>query len=533
MEKLSRDLGWQGPRLQRIIEALDRPATSRFLALVFAVVWIATFALAHRDYLSFFFFCNQDFGAALRVDEIIAQGFRPGRDFFYYYGWLPLGLSRAFFSVVGRTPYSFEVLLFLLSCVLYVGVTWTIATFRPTRLGALLLAIAAAHVTDHGTPTHALEAACLLWAVALRLRGHSAGAIALATVGLFTKMSMAAVLLAGLAGLIILDALRTRRSRPLTALLLFPVVFGIGAGLCVAWLGAPAFANTFDARSGAAIYKAWNLGFLRTGRGFWHPAGHNLNWYLGSFAGPWCVGGIALVLLASRSVFRLLRATLRGEPHNSSLVSEEAYALTGFGHVAFVVGFYGASPSVYFYAWVLLIGLAPLISRAHLGVSHETRRSLPQPLRGIGWLSLGVVLLLSQTNTLKGLVAFAQARRVTVGHVTMAPAVAEELNAALALGHSVGGGVITAIGVMANYGLVDPTIRQGHYWVLGPGEPWTKALDETIQLAKSSDAIFVTKRDCQYLNMISEFKPLLEKSERLHDGEHFLLLRWPRRAQEL
>src|SRR6188768_456470 len=152
MEKLSRDLGWQGPRLQRIIEALDRPATSRFLALVFAVVWIATFALAHRDYLSFFFFCNQDFGAALRVDEIIAQGFRPGRDFFYYYGWLPLGLSRAFFSVVGRTPYSFEVLLFLLSCVLYVGVTWTIATFRPTRLGALLLAIAAAHVTDHGTP---------------------------------------------------------------------------------------------------------------------------------------------------------------------------------------------------------------------------------------------------------------------------------------------------------------------------------------------------------------------------------------------
>jgi hypothetical protein len=533
MEKLARFFGWPRPRLQRIIEALDRPATSRFIALAFAVVWFGTFALARHDYRSFLSICNQDPGAVLRVDEIITQGFRPGSDFFYYYGLLPLGISHAFFSVVGRAPGSLLVLLFMLSCLLYVGVTWAIAAFHPTRLGTLLLAIAAGHVTDHASPTHAMEAACLMWAVALRFRGHSAGAIALATVGLFTKMSMASVLLCGLVGLRILDALRTRRFHPLTALLTFPIVFGIGAALCVAWLGVPAFANTFDARAGAAIYKAWNLGFLREGRGFWHPAGHNLNWYLGSVAGPWCVGSIVLVFLAIRSVFRLLRATIRRETHNSSLVAEEAHALAGFGHIAFVVGFYGASLSVYHYAWLLLIGLAPIIGRARLGVSHHERKSLPQPLRGLGWLSLGVVLLLSQTNALKGFVAFEHARRVTVGHVTMAAAQAEELNAALALGHSVGSGVITAIGLAANFGLVDPTIREGHYWVLGPGVPWTKALDETMQLAKSSDTIFVTKRDYPHLCLVSEVKPLLEKSERLHDGKHFLLLRSPKRAQEL
>ena len=130
--------------------------------------------------------------------------------------------------------------------------------------------------------------------MALRVRGRSAPALALATVGLFVKMSMAAVIVAELAALSVLDAVRTRRTRPLLALLTVPVVFGTGAGLCVAWLGKPALLASFDARAGVAVYRAYNLGFLREGRLFWHPAGHNLGWYLGSIAGPWCLPASAL-----------------------------------------------------------------------------------------------------------------------------------------------------------------------------------------------------------------------------------------------
>src|SRR6185369_15494220 len=143
MEKLARTLGRPGPRLQRIIEAFDGPATTRFLAIALAVVWFGSFALAHREYDSFYNACNHDLGAVLRLDEVITQGFRPGTDFFYYYGLLPVGTAHAFFSVVSRVPGSLLVLMFVLSCLLFVSATWAIAAFCPTRLGALLLAIAA------------------------------------------------------------------------------------------------------------------------------------------------------------------------------------------------------------------------------------------------------------------------------------------------------------------------------------------------------------------------------------------------------
>jgi len=497
----------------------------RFLALALAVAWFTTFALARADYRSFNSLCNHDPGAVLRTDDVISQGFRPGADFFYYYGLLPLAVSRAFFSIFGRSPLSLLALMSLLSGVSYVGLTRAVAALRPTRLGAILIAIAAGHVSVQSTPTHATEATLLIWALALFLRGHKAGAVALATTALFAKMSMASVLLAGFAALISLDALRARRIRPLKALLAFPVVFGVAAGLCVAWLGVPALANSFDARAGAAIYRAWNLGFLREGRGFWDPAQHNLNWYLGSVAGPWCVGSIVLLFLAIRGVYRLLGAAIRGEAHDDQSLSDEAHALAGFGNLAFVVGFWGPSLSVYNYTWLLLLGLAPIIGRARLSFDAHAPLTRRASVYGLSWLSLGLLLLLSQTDAVSRFARFALARRVTVGQVTMDPTQAEELNATLALGHSVGGGVITALARASNFGLVDPTIREGHYWMLVPGMPRTKAHDEILQLAKSSDAVFVTRFDYGELGRTPEFRAFLQMSERLHEGTRFLLLR--------
>ncbi len=526
MRESFRAAAWTPPRVRRFLEALDLPATGRFVAITVAIAWFGTFILWRSDYRFFDFLCNHDPGAALRTDEVISQGARPGTDFFYIYGLLPVFVSHVFFGIFGRTPPSFLALLFVISCFSYAGLTWTISAFRPTRLGALLIAVGAGQASWQITPTYAMETAVLVWAVALRIRGRNTAAVALATVALFVKMSMAAVIVAELAGLVVLDALRTRRGRPLLALLAIPIVAATAAGLCIAWLGVPALVASFDVHAGATVYRAYNLGFLREGRVFWHPAGHNLGWYLGSIAGPWCLASIALVFLAIRAAARLLRATIDGSTRGPVLVSEEARAISGFANLAFIVGFFGpALYGAYYYAWLLLVGVAPSIAQARLRVEAREGATVAAWAAGFGWLSLGAILLLSQKVAVGQFMAFVRDRRVLVGPVTMEPDDADELKATLALGHSIGRGSIAAIARVANFGLVDPTIREGHYWMLPMGAPKTKAVDETIDLAESADAIFVTKFDYPELTPIPELKEILETSERLHEGKRFLLLR--------
>ncbi len=153
-----------------------------------------------------------------------------------------------------------------------------------------------------------------------------------------------------------------------------------------------------------------------------------------------------LLFLAIRGVFRLVRAATRGEPRDAPLVSEEAQVIGGFGTLAYIVGFYAPSLSVYNYTWLLVVGLAPAIGRARLADRERGVGSMQAYARDLGWLSLGGLLVLSQTNTMKPFVAFARQQRVLVGQVTMATYEADELKATLALGHSVGRGVVMAVG---------------------------------------------------------------------------------------
>jgi hypothetical protein len=518
------DLSYARARVQRFSEVWDRPATVQFVALTLAVVWFATFLFWRCDYRAFNDICNHDPGAVLRLDEVISQGARPGADFFYYYGLLPVFISHVFFGVFGHSPLALFELLFAISCCSYVGLAWTISAFRPSRLGALLLAIAAGHATFQATPTHALETALLVWAVALRIRGRNTGALVVASVALFAKMSMPTVILAEFAGLSALDAVRTRTLRPLLPLLVIPTVFLVGAGLSIAWMGVPAFISEFNAPAAAALYRAYDLGFFREGRHFWSPVGHTLGWYTGFVAGPWCVGSMILAVLAVRGAVRSLRAAFKGAPRD---ISEETLAMCGFANLAFVLGFYGPAISAYYYTWLVLVGMTPILARAKLGLDEDGVMRARPWAAAFGWVSLSVALLLSQTTAAKHFVHFARERTVNVGSTYMNPDQADELKATLALGHSVGGGVIAAIARTANFGLVDPTIREGHYWMLLVGAPMTKAVTETAHLAQTSDTIFVTKFDYAggLLTRIPAFKAVLDGSERLHDGKYFLLLR--------
>src|SRR3954470_22696355 len=48
-----------------------------------------------------------DEGAWLHLNELVAGGAVPGKDVGYSYGLLPLIVSRAWFAVAGRSPWTF------------------------------------------------------------------------------------------------------------------------------------------------------------------------------------------------------------------------------------------------------------------------------------------------------------------------------------------------------------------------------------------------------------------------------------------
>src|SRR5437868_5579083 len=83
----------------RLCQALNHPASLKFVAVTLAVVWFGTVVLWRAEYRTFDFICNHDPGAALRTDQIISEGARPGVDFYYSYGLFSLLVSRLFFAL--------------------------------------------------------------------------------------------------------------------------------------------------------------------------------------------------------------------------------------------------------------------------------------------------------------------------------------------------------------------------------------------------------------------------------------------------
>jgi len=479
------------------------------------------FLLTNAGYTEFVWICNLDPGAVLRTDEIIAQGQRPGSDFFYYYGPLPLLVSRAFFFVFGRSPLSLLGLLAAIGAGFAAGLASVIQFFKPTRLGVLLMAVASAHAITPPMPTHGLEAALLIWAVASRIRGRSALALTLACCGFFAKISMGSVLISGFAALLVCDSIRAKSLQPLVSLIAVPVVLGVlfvGSSL---YFGTASVLACLDPRGGANLYKAANLGFLREGRNLWHPAGHTLGWYVGGLPGPWIAASIVLLARAFGAAVRFVRGLLVRVARDEQGIQDETTLIACVAHFAFVVGFFGISAWITYYVWLLLVGLTPMLAKARLGSPKGGGNSR------YGWLALAAFLLLSTKAPISRFVEVFRRPLVWVGETWMPVDEARELKESLAIAHGTGAGVVTAVAHVANFGLVDPTLRQGRYWMMQVGMRTTPSVAELLHLAQSSDALFVSQIDYGPLVRIPEFRSLVTNSERLYVGKYFMVLRAP------
>ena len=513
-------VGVAGP-FRRLMDGVDRPATPRFVGLAIGLAWMFWFLLANAGYTEFGWICNLDPGAVLRADEIITQGQRPGVDFFYYYGPLPLQMSRAFFFIFGRSPLALLALLAVIGAGFAAGLASIVQFFKPKRLGVLLIAVASVHAITPPMPTHGLEAALLIWAVALRIRGHHALPLILACCGFFTKISMSSVLLAGLIALVVCDAIRAKSSRPLASLAVVPVTLTalfVGSSLT---FGTASVLACLDPRGGGDLYKAANLGFLREGRNLWHPAGHTLGWYLGGLPGPWLAASLVLLVRASGAAVRFVRSLLGRGARDEQATQDETSLVTCVAHLAFVAFFFPIAAWVTYYTWILLVGLTPMLARARLGSA-----SGDGSFR-YGWLALAAFLLLSTKAPVAAFVEAFRRPRAWVGDTWMPVDEAHELKESLAVAHGTGAGIVTVVAHVANFGLVDRTLRQGRYWMMQAGMRTTPSVAELLRLAQSSDALFVTQSDYAPLLRIPQFLPLLTKTERLHEGKYFIVLRAP------
>jgi len=479
------------------------------------------FVLANAGYTEFGWICKHDPGAVLRTDEIIAQGQRPGIDFYYYYGPLPLLVSRAFFFVFGRSPISLLALLAVIGAGFAAGLASIVQYFKPTRLGVLLIAVASVHIITPPMPTHGLEAALLIWAVALRIRGHRALPLTLACCGFFAKVSMSSVLIAGFVALAVCDAIRAKSSRPLASLVVVPIVLAalfVGSSLA---FGTASVLACMDPRVGALNYKVANMGFLKEGRSLWHPAGHTLGWYLGGLPGPWLAASVVLLARASGAAVRFVRGLLARVTRDEQAIQDETCVVTCVAHLAFVSFFFPMAAWVSYYTWVLVVGLTALLARARLGSAGGDGT-----FRG-GWLVLAAFLVMSTKAPIAAFVEAFRRPRAWVGGAWMPVDEARELKESLAIAHGTGAGSVAVVTHVANWGLVDPTLRQGRYWLMQPGMPTTPSVAELLGLAQSSDAFLLSQFDYTLLLRMPQFQPLLTKSERLHEGKYFMVLRAP------
>ena len=307
-----------------------------------------------------------DAGAALKADKLV-DTLRPGVDFAYPYGLVALDIGRGWFAAFGRTPLGYTSLTLVCSAIVALGMMNAALAMR-MRLGSLALVILLlpyAIYPQYLNETHALESAVLIWAIAMQARGRIGTALALATLCLFIKPSMAYVYGFLLMVLIVLEIVRAksgqrwaiflRRFAPAGAVLL------LAGAYCAARYGLPSLEATFFPATASRAYNAAHFGFFfGVGREFWWPTSPRygyFNYYVFYEAGFW--------LLAAIASFIYLVVTATGAALNRHLPGRATLTLLSILllHSVFVFFMYGWERSWIYYGYLLMLGTAGVLDQ--------------------------------------------------------------------------------------------------------------------------------------------------------------------------
>jgi hypothetical protein len=352
--------------------APDRLAINKHLLFaILTVEAVAIFVYRLPQTLTFNDFAFFDTGSNLTAQYLISRGYRPALDFGYHYGLLPLLFGRLWFSICGFTPIAFASAPPLMDIFIIWGFVRFAGNLKLNLAGILIIVLTSTLTIPSSLLnfTHGIEAVLLIHALADQAGGNLRRALALATLALFVKPSMAYFVGFVLVALILADCLRNR-AQPLRAFVaevrpaaLVGVALG---GTLAAIFGLAPVVLTVVPNEGRAMYRAQGFGFLNgAGRLFLAPPRVPWSFYLVSKAGPWILYTVVLVI-AALVVAR--RASKNFGDVERADRTPEVILTCAVLYLSFILFFFGNESSWTYYFFMVVLGLA---ASARLGLQWE------------------------------------------------------------------------------------------------------------------------------------------------------------------
>lgn len=302
-----------------------------------------------------------DQGAIVKANQLYWQhGWIPTRDFGYSYGLGSLLLGGTVLPLMDYSPWG-HWLLMLAGQLALVAAVWSILTYLPMTRSLWLLVFISWPLwilPNYLTYMHVYEAALLTTAISLALRQRFGWALALCTLTLFLKPSMA-YLLGTLLVVVWFWHYRAdgwyRPGRLLSLLAPSLIVGGLGVALLALCFGLTVTLQSLLPLTGGRSYQAMDFGFFRAGRAFWLPQLGSIteycSYYIFSPAAWWllCTVGLLTALLHRPALWR-------------NTPAGRLWLLAGGVHFAFIFLLYAWAGSWIYYSWALgLVSIATLL----------------------------------------------------------------------------------------------------------------------------------------------------------------------------
>ncbi|MEI8196537.1 MAG: hypothetical protein WCI73_11560, partial [Phycisphaerae bacterium] len=317
------------------------------------------------------------------------------------YGLLPLALGRWWFGLFGRTPLAYEWLTLVWGAIMVLGMVrlaraWDWNWWQ-TGLGILALPIALP--TFYLNQTHVIEAAILVHALAAQARGRRTTALALMTVCLFIKPSLAYVYGLLLVSLILLHFWIADPSVDLelppshkpwwrnawTALwpaAAMGVLLAIGLGLMFGWQ--PLWQTLLPLHARAS-YRAANFGFFfGVGRAFWiRPWPEYFTTIAGFWLGATLVLAFAAVAAVVQDILGLGRRAKIWKVFPTAPIAGgrlESWLCLATLHLTFVFFLFAWKDSWVYYSYLPVLGIVTAVGwmvAAKPGIPPARRRWWP------------------------------------------------------------------------------------------------------------------------------------------------------------
>lgn len=303
-----------------------------------------------------------DSGGELAIQDLIRRGYRPGIDFGYLYGLLPLLVGRIWYGLAGLSTEAFRVEVMVCTML----TVWGMARFAVHgRVGLVGIALIALAIPDLLLVTYiglvqTLEQTLLVNALAEQVRGRRGTALALLTACCFVKPSLAV-----LQGLIVVIAIvanlrQTNRSTFICVLGLPALTATIIASLLASVFGMVPLCKTILPRTGIAVYRLAGFGFFHgIGRDFWALPHASLRDYFRYELGFWMLGTLFLTIGAFAGIWRQIRGNVPTDKGNN----DEMCATCAGTHLGFVVFIFGHRGTWFYSLPMLILGLAALAAR--------------------------------------------------------------------------------------------------------------------------------------------------------------------------